>query len=125
MTEQFGGGNHSGIGFAMGMERFMLVLEQAGITLEEERGCDLFIIPLGDRACKYAVGLTDRLLNEGGKVQYDLLRRSVKAQMKYADKIGARYTLILGDNELAAGEAQLKNMETGEQTTVSIDTFTI
>lgn len=115
MTEQFGGGNHSGIGFAMGMERFMLVLEQAGITLEEECGCDLFIIPLGDRACKYAVGLTDRLLGEGAKVQYDLLRRSVKAQMKYADKIGAAFTMVVGDSELDEGIATIKNMKNGEQ----------
>ena len=99
----------------------MLVLEQAGIPLEEDRGCDLFIIPLGDRACKYAVGLTDRLLNEGAKVQYDLLRRSVKAQMKYADKIGAACTMVLGDSELDAGVATIKNMKNGEQKQIALN----
>ncbi len=120
MTEQFGGAPQPGIGFAMGMERFMLVLEQAGITLEEEGGCDLFIIPLGDNACKEAVKLTDRLLGEGAKVQYDLLRRSVKAQMKYADKIGAACTVVLGDSELEQGSVAIKNMKNGEQQTVAL-----
>lgn len=120
MTEQFGGAPQPGIGFAMGMERFMLVLEQAGITLEEDGGCDLFIIPLGDTACKAAVGLANRLLNEGAKVQYDLLRRSVKAQMKYADKINAACTMVLGDSELEQGSVNVKNMKSGEQQTVAL-----
>lgn len=121
MTEQFGGTPQPGIGFAMGMERFMLVLEQAGITLEEESGCDLFIIPLGDAACKAAVQLTDRLLGEGAKAQYDLLRRSVKAQMKYADKIGATCTVVLGDSELEQGTVTVKNMKNGEQQSVALN----
>jgi histidyl-tRNA synthetase len=104
----------------MGMERFMLVLEQAGIRLEEESGCDLFLIPLGDAACKEAVRLTDRLLGEGAKVQYDLLRRSVKAQMKYADKIGAGCTAVMGDSELEEGAITLKNMKNGEQQKVAL-----
>ncbi len=115
MTEQFGGAPQPGIGFAMGMERFMLLLEQSGITLEEERGCDLFLIPLGEAAKKAALRLTGQLLDQGAKVQYDLLGRSVKAQMKYADKIGAACTAVLGDSELEEGALTVKNMTKGEQ----------
>jgi histidyl-tRNA synthetase len=80
---------------------------------------------MGNEAALKAFEIITRFRAEGKWAESDIVGRSLKAQMKYADKIGARYTLILGDNELAAGEAQLKNMETGEQTTVSIDTFTI
>jgi histidyl-tRNA synthetase len=85
----------------------------------------VYIASMGQAAAVKASGLVSKLRDKGVYAECDLVGRSLKAQMKYADKIGARYTLILGDNELAAGEAQLKNMETGEQTTVSIDTFTI
>ncbi len=119
MTEQFGGAPQPGIGFAMGMERFMLVLEQAGIDLAEDGDCDLFLIPLGDRACKEVVCLADRLLDEGVKVQYDLMRRSVKAQMKYADKIGAACTCVIGDSELDEGVFTVKKMADGEQAQVA------
>ncbi|MBQ3085327.1 MAG: histidine--tRNA ligase [Clostridia bacterium] len=120
MTEQFGGAPQPGIGFAMGMERFMLVLEQAGIDLAGESDCDLFLIPLGDRACKEAVCLADRLLDEGVKVQYDLMRRSVKAQMKYADKLGAACTCVIGDSELDEGAVTVKNMANGTQEKIAL-----
>ena len=123
MTEQFGGAPHPGIGFAMGMERFMLVLEQAGIQLPEEGSCDLFMIPLGDQAKKTAVRLAAKLMDGGSKVQYDLMSRSVKAQMKYADKIGARCTLVMGDSELEANKVTVKNMENGQQAEVALDTL--
>ena len=77
MTEQFGGAPQPGIGFAMGLERFMLVLEQAGIEPPAERICDLFMIPLGERAKTQAIRLADRLLNEGVCAQYDLLGLSL------------------------------------------------
>lgn len=113
MTEQFGGAPQSGIGFAMGMERFMLLLGQAGIDLKEEQDCQLFLIPLGETAKKEAVRLAGALMNEGARVQYDLLSRSVKAQMKYADKIGAACTAVLGDSELEEGAVTVKNMANG------------
>ena len=120
MTEQFGGAPQPGIGFAMGMERFMLLLEAAGITLEEERGCDLFLIPMGENAKKEAVRLTGALLDQGAKVQYDLLGRSVKAQMKYADKIKAACTAVLGDSELEEGALTVKNMAEGKQEKIAL-----
>ncbi len=121
MTEQFGGAPQPGIGFAMGMERFMLVLEQAGIELPAERDCDLFLIPLGDRATKETVRLCAKLLDQGARVQYDLMRRSVKAQMKYADKIGAACTAVIGDSELDNGEITIKNMADGRQQAIALN----
>ncbi len=121
MTEQFGGGPQPGIGFAMGMERFMLVLEQAGVELPAERDCDLFLIPLGERAVQEAVRLTALLTESGSRVQYDLMARSVKAQMKYADRIGAACTAVLGDSELEEGAVVVKNMADGRQEKVALD----
>lgn len=120
MTEQFGGAPQPGIGFAMGMERFMLLLDQSGIELPEERSCDLFLIPMGDAAKKEVVRLAGNLLEEGTKVQYDLLGRSVKAQMKYADKIKAACTAVLGDSELEEGALTVKNMADGKQEKISL-----
>ncbi len=123
MTEQFGGAPQPGIGFAMGMERFMLVLEQAGLELPEEGLCDLFIIPLGDQAKKAAVQLAGKLMDGGSRAQYDLMSRSVKAQMKYADKIGAKCTVVIGDSELEENRVTVKNMKNGEQAAVALDTL--
>lgn len=99
----------------------MLVLEQAGVELPAERNCELFLIPLGDHACKEVVKLTARLMDEGVKVQYDLLRRSVKAQMKYADKLGAACTAVVGDSELEEGCITVKNMLNGTQEKVALN----
>lgn len=124
MTAQFGAAPQPGIGFAMGLERFLLVLEQAGIEPPAEHLCDLFIIPIGDRAAREAVRLTGRLLDTGARAQFDLLSRSVKAQMKYADRLGAAATLVLGDNELDAGVAQIKRMSDGKQAPVQLSELT-
>ena len=120
MTEQFGGAPQPGIGFAMGLERFMLVLEQAGIEAPKEGDCDLFMIPLGDVAKMEAVRIADRLLSGGAAAQYDLISRSVKAQMKYADKIGAKATVVMGDSELEQGVLRIKRMADGKQEEIAL-----
>lgn len=98
----------------------MLVLEQAGIEAPKPCDCDLFIIPLGDAAKKEAVRIASGLLDGGMGAQYDLISRSVKAQMKYADKIGARATVVLGDSELEQGVVRIKRMADGEQAEISL-----
>ena len=120
MTEEFGGPPLAGIGFGMGMERLILTLEQAGVSLPEGGSCDLFLIPLGEQARRAAVKLCAALLDEGCRVQYDLMGRSVKAQMKYADKINAVCTAVLGENELETGAVTVKNMRTGRETPVEL-----
>ncbi len=115
MTGQFGAADQPGIGFAMGLERFLLVLEQAGIDIPDPTGPDLFWIPLGEPARQKAVTLAMELMDQGARVQYDLMGRSVKAQMKYADKIGAVCTAVLGDSELEEGAVTVKRMADGSQ----------
>ena len=109
-----------GIGFAMGLERLLMVMEQQGCDFPEPQQCDLYIASMGEAATEEAFRLTTQLRREGYAVQCDLMGRSVKAQMKYANKIGALYSMVLGDSELEAGSAQLKQMATGTAKPVSL-----
>ena len=87
----------------------------------EENTCDLYIGSMGQAASLEAFKLVSQLRNECGLyAECDLIGRSVKAQMKYANKIGAKYSVILGDNELAEGKAKVKNMATGESTELAL-----
>ena len=72
-----------------------------------------------------ALGITERLRKNGTYAECDVVGRSLKAQMKYANKIGAAYTLIIGDSEVELGKVQLRNMESGEQSEVELDSFVI
>jgi histidyl-tRNA synthetase len=75
---------------------------------------------MGEKAADMAMKLTNQLRKEGSAAQTDVMGRSLRAQMKYADKIGARFTMVIGDNELENGEAVLKNMKTGEKITMKL-----
>lgn len=124
LVKQMGGAQTPALGFAMGMERLMLVLKAQEIVLPELPVCELYIAPLGKEAQVTAFTLTNMLHQASVKAECDLCDRSLKAQMKYADKIGALFTLVLGENELQTNQAELKNMETGEKTPISLgDTF--
>ena len=125
LVKELGGPALSGIGFAAGINRLIDAMEKSGVVIENTEKPLLYIASMGDPAALKAFGIVTRFRAQGHWAESDIVGRSLKAQMKYADKIGARYTLSLGDNELAEGKAQLKNMETGEQTTVEIETFTI
>ncbi|MEE0897063.1 MAG: histidine--tRNA ligase [Acutalibacteraceae bacterium] len=111
---QMGGPQTPSLGFAMGIERLMMVLSAQNAELPEAPACDLFIATLGDNAVLKASALCYELRDEGYKAQTDICGRGLKAQMKYADKIGAKFTLVLGDNEVESGKATLKNMSTSE-----------
>lgn len=115
LVEQMGGGSVPALGFAIGLERLLLVLKAQGIELPAPNSCDLYIASMGEKANIKACQLTDYLRSEGFYVECDTMNRSVKAQMKYANKIGAKMSMVIGDSELETGKANLKNMETGEQ----------
>ncbi len=117
---QMGGGEVPALGFAMGIERLLLVMEAVGAPFPEEKRPDIYIAPMGARAGREATSLCTSLREEGFVALTDLCSRSIKAQMKYANKLGAAYTVVVGDSELDAGRAQLKNMETGEETEVTL-----
>ena len=116
MTEQLGGSSYPGIGFAMGLERIMLLL---GDDIEKHT-TQLYIAPMGERAKIAAAKIATKLINEGVSVSYDIMDRSLKAQMKYANKTGAALTLVLGDNELDTQIIRVKNMNTGDEKEINI-----
>lgn len=115
LISQMGGPAVPSLGFAMGIERIMLLLEAQGTKLPESNNCDLYIATMGDAAALKATELCAGLRKDGFKVQTDICSRGLKAQMKFADKIGAGFSLVLGDNEIQSGKARLKNMSTGEE----------
>ncbi len=121
LVEELGGKPAPALGFAMGLERMLMVLEAQNTQLPKPRQCDLYIGSMGKEANRKAGEITDRLRAEGFYVEYDLMDRSVKAQMKYANKLGARMSMILGDNELSTGKAALKDMTTGEQKEIAFE----
>lgn len=120
LIETLGGKPTPALGFGMGLERIILTMETQGCDFAEEKTCDLYIAPMGDAASDKAMEIASVMREEGFFVEYDLIGRGLKAQMKYADKIRAKFVIVLGDNELEAGRAQLKNMSTGEQTDISL-----
>lgn len=109
------------VGFGMGIERILYFLEQEGVTLAAEEVPDLYVGILGNEAKARAYALVRELRQAGIVVETDYMDRSVKAQMKFANKIGARYTAVIGSDELEKGIVQLKNMEGHEQTELAID----
>lgn len=121
LIEQLGGPATPALGFGMGLERLLLVLEKQGVTLAEPTGVDLFLIPMGDAASDKALQLVAALRREGLSSQMDVMGRSMRKQMKYADKLGARFTAVIGDTELAEGKVAVKNMATGEKIDLPLD----
>jgi histidyl-tRNA synthetase len=104
----------------MGIERLMMVLSAQNAELPKAPTCDLFIATLGENAILKASALCRELRDEGYKVQTDICGRGLKAQMKYADKIGAKFTLVLGDNEAESGKATLKNMSNSAEKEIAL-----
>lgn len=109
------------VGFGIGIERLINELEAEKVELPKEPDVDLYLGILGRESRPAAYKLVSRLRKEGLIVETDYMDRSVKAQMKYANKIGALHTVIIGADELASGKANIKNMETGEQAEISLD----
>ena len=107
------------------MERLFLCLEAQGIEIEDKGKMDIFVGSIGDNSARYAQKLTHQLRKLGVSADYDKLSRSVKAQMKQANKLGCRYSVIIGDDEISGGKIMLKNMELGESTEVSLNTEAI
>ena len=107
-------------GFAVGIERLLLMLEAQNGEFKETNEMDIYIGSIGKEGLVKSQGIAYRMRSEGIRAEGDSVGRSVKAQMKYANKIGAKYSVILGDNEIAEDTANLKNMETGEQEQIKV-----
>ena len=124
LLEELGGKPMPACGFGMGLERLLLLMDAQNTPFPDRKGCDIYFASMGDKANLEAARLALDLRNEGLAAQFDTVGRGLKAQMKYADKLGALYTVVLGDNELETRKAQLKNMKDGTLTEISLDDFT-
>ncbi|MDA8211979.1 MAG: histidine--tRNA ligase [Clostridia bacterium] len=121
LIEQVGGGPVPGIGWAMGLERAILTMEQQGIKFPEEPPFDVFIATIGEEAAGPELVLLTKLRKAGLAAEKDYLGRSLKAQMKYAGKFNAKFTLIMGGDELQRGVVVVRDMAAGTQEEVALD----
>ena len=123
LVEEVGGSHTPALGFGMGIERLMLLMENQSLPFPEDTKCELYIATMGEKASLEAAAMANALRREGVFVEFDVVGRSLKAQMKYANKIGAKFTVVMGDGELESKTVRLKNMATGEEQELSLDTF--
>lgn len=121
LIEQIGGKSTPAVGFGMGIERLILTLEENNIEIPKPNYIDIYIGFMGDKGKIESIKLVNSLREKGIKAECDHMDKSVKAQMKYANKIGATYTVILGDTEITERKAKLKRMEDGTQIEVALD----
>lgn len=124
LLEELGGPSLPGVGFAMGLERIQLVMAASGAEFPPPLACELFVAPMGKVASVVAGAMVAKLRAEGISADCETMGRSIKAQMRYADKLGAVYTMVIGDNELAEGKATIKEMATGTTSEIMLgDSF--
>lgn len=121
LVEEIGGNSVPGLGFAMGLERIIMVMENQKLEFEPEKKCDLYIASFDDETSIYAMELVQKLREEGFWAECDISGRSFKAQMKYANKIGATYCMVIGGDEMNTKSAKLKRMSDGTETPVTLD----
>ncbi len=123
LVEEMGGASVPALGFGLGLERLLLLMKAQGIELPAPAGCELYIASVGEKAYLQAAALAYKLRSAGVSAQFDVVGRSVKAQMKYADKIAAVYSMVLGDDDLEKGAVNLKKMDTGEIQPIKLKNF--
>ena len=121
MVEELGGPATAGIGFGLGIERLLIVMEATGAWLPEDEGTDLFVAFMGDEAKMHAQKLVHDLRKQGFKAMLDVASRNIKGQFKYADKIHSRFTAVIGDDEIAQNKITLKDMEASTQKQIAFD----
>ena len=119
--EEVGGPDMPGVGFGLGKERLLMLMEQNGHQFGGTAAPELFIAYIGKEAKLFSMGLLSKLRTSGIRAVVDANDRNLKGQMKYANKIGAAYTVVIGDDEVSSGMLTLKDMETGEQTSVATE----
>lgn len=115
LVEEIGGPSIPGVGFGLGKERFLILMEQNDIIVDDPNVPDISVSFIGDKARLYALDLVHKLRACGVSAIIDTLNRNLKGQMKYANKLNARYSVVIGENEIEKGIVTLKNMNSGEQ----------
>ena len=121
LIEELGGQHTPSLGFGMGMERLLLLLKEQKIDIPEPPVCDLYVLGIGEKAKLKAFNIIEGVRSASLIAEGDIVGRSVKAQMKYADKIKARFSMVIGDSELESNSAKLRNMNGGSETVVPLD----
>ncbi len=119
LVEEFGGTSTPAVGFATGVERLMEMYNENNEKKLDQMP-DLYILSLGEEENIKALELSQYLREKGFIIEKDIFERSFKAQMKYADKIGARFLLVIGENEIKTKSAKIKNMKTGEEKEINL-----
>ncbi len=120
LVEQVGGKSCPAVGFGMGIERLLLVLESLGLEVGKAYVPDIYFAPVCDKAREITPALALNLRSKGLAVDYDIMDRGFKPQLKYANKTGVKYLVILGEDEIAKNSASVKDMQSGEQVEVTI-----
>lgn len=121
LVEEMGGASTPALGYAIGLERLLMIMEAQDIELPEPEKCEVYLASMGAAAEAKAFALTTMLRECSIFAACDVCGRSLKAQMKYANKIGAKYSVVIGDQEIEQNVAKLKNMETGETSDIVLD----
>ena len=125
LISQLGGTPTCGVGFGMGIERLLMLMEAENVIIPERENVKLYIATMGDAAYKKAFEIVSALRDKGVKAEVDHAGRGIKAQFKYADKIHAENVVTLGENELASGITQIKHMADGSLKEVKIDEISL
>lgn len=121
LVKELGGTETCGIGFAAGIERLLLLMENTGVEIPKDDGVQIYIASMGEQAQEKAFCLVKSLRENGVIAELDHMERGIKAQFKYADKIGAKYVGVIGSDEIEKGIIKIKNMSDGQETEVSFD----
>ncbi|MRR18458.1 MAG: histidine--tRNA ligase, partial [Deltaproteobacteria bacterium] len=121
LIEEFGGAATPGIGFALGLERLLMEIAAQGVVIDTPAPTAVYIANIGQKQARLAAGICLKLRERGIKAEADLMDRNLKAQMKYAGKIGAAYVIVLGEEEAASGKAKLRDMRDGTEREIVLD----
>ena len=120
LVKQCGGQDTGAVGFAIGMERLIMLMKEQNISIQNNNRPDIYIGSMGEEGFLKAQEIAYKLRQKGLYVEYDIVKRSVKAQLKYADKIKSKYVVIIGDNEIETGKINLKDMDKSEQKEINL-----
>lgn len=121
LVEEVGGKPTPAVGFGMGLERLLIVLESQGLLEKAPKeNVDYYLASIGENALNFTLKLANKLRQKGKSVEFDLMSKSVKAQMKYANKIEAKYVIVVGDDEILSGKVRVKDMASGNEEEIEI-----
>ena len=121
LIEAIGGSAMPGVGFGLGLERLLLLMENTGVNIPDKNFVTVYIANIGENTYETAYRLVNELRENKISAELDHMSRGIKPQFKYADKINAKYVIVIGENELKSGKVNIKNMSDGGQSEISID----